>query len=158
MLQTVTIVFDCLPYRLVGDAGVPLDASPEQRALWNRLRAGMRKHGTTNTYFLYNADCVFQLTNSDTGFLRFLLEGTVRTDEPDQRPIDVDLACQLAETDFPQPLAPAVLDFFREAVRRAVLAEFQLFIDAGNLKRALAEREQILHQWDQTRGFVGVDI
>ena len=158
MPDAVAIVFECLPFRLVGHAGMPLDASDEQMALWRRFRAAMSKHGTANTYFLYNADCTFRLSNGGDGSVRFLFEATIRTDEKDQRPIDVDLASQLAETDFAKPFAPDALEFFRDAVRRAVLAEFQLFIDAGNLKRALARKEHILQEWDRNRGFIGMDI
>ena len=158
MPDSVTIVYECLPFRLVGHAGMPLDASEEQMALWRRFRAAMAKHGTGNTYFLYNADCTFRLTNGPGGFVRFLFEATVRTNEKDERPVDIDFACQLAGTDFDQPLDPAVIGFFHQAVRRAVLAEFQLFIDAGNLKRALAQKEHILREWDRNRGFVGMDI
>ncbi len=157
MPDAVTIVFECLPFRLVGHSGMPLDASDEQQALWRRFRAAMAKHGTANTYFLYNADCVFRLSNGQDGYLRFVFEATVKTDEKDATPIDVDLVCRLAESDYDR-LAFDVQDFFREAVRRAVLAEFQLFIDAGNLKRALAQREHILREWDRTRGFIGMDI
>lgn len=157
MPDAVAIVFECLPFRLVGHAGLPLDASDEQRALWRRFRAAMTKHGTENTYFLYNADCTFRFSNSERGFVRYLFEGTVRTDEKDEKPIDSDIVCQLAESDF-EHIAPDVNDFFWDAVRGAVLAEFQLFIDAGNLKRALAQKEHILREWDRNRGFVGMDI
>ena len=157
MPEAVTIIFECLPFRLVGHAGMPLDASDEQQALWRRFRAAMAKHGTANTYFLYNADCMFRLTNSGSGFLRFVFEATVKTDEKDERPIDIDIVSRLVESDF-EKLSSEVLDFFRAATRRAVLAEFQLFIDAGNLKRALAQREHILREWDRNRGFVGMDI
>ena len=158
MSDAVTIVFECLPFRLVGHAGMPLDASDEQQALWRRFRAAMAKHGTANTYFLYNADCTFRLSNAEGNSVRFIFEATVRTDEKDSHPVHIDIACRLAETEFPKPFAPAALDFFREALRRAVLVEFQLFINAGNLKRALAEREHILQEWDRNRGFVGMDI
>jgi hypothetical protein len=158
MSEAVAIVFECLPFRLVGHAGLPLDASDEQQALWRRFRAALHKHGTANTYFLYNADCTFHLANDSGSYLRFVWEATVRTNDADERPAEIDLACRLAETDFAQPLGPPVLEFFREALRRAVLAEFQRFIDAGNLKRALAQREHILQEWDHTRGFVGMDI
>ncbi len=158
MSDAVAIVFECLPFRLVGHAGMPLDASDEQMALWRRFRAAMAKHGTANTYFLYNADCLFRLANGEGGFARFVFEATVKTDEPDARPIDIDLACRLAESDFGSLITPDVSDFFREAMRRAVLAEFQLFIDAGNLKRALAQREHMLQEWDRNRGYVGMDI
>jgi hypothetical protein len=158
MTQAVTIVFDCLPFRQVGHMGLPLDASDEQRALWRRFRAALAKHGTENTYFLYNADCTFRLSNSHDGWLRFLFEATVRTDTADSRPEEIDLAVRLAETDFPTPIADDALAFFREAVRRAVLAEFQLFIDEGNLRRAMAQQEQVLREWDRTRGFIGIDI
>jgi hypothetical protein len=158
MSDAVAIVFECLPFRLVGHAGMPLDASEEQMALWRRFRAAMAKHGTANTYFLYNADCTFRLSNGGDGAVRFLFEATVRTDEKDEHPIHADVACQLAETDFAKPFANDVLKFFRDAVRRALLAEFQLFIDAGNLKRALAQKEHILQEWDRNRGFIGIDI
>ena len=157
MTDAVAIVFECLPFRLVGHSGMPLDASDGQMALWRRFRVAMAKHGTANTYFLYNADCVFRLSNGQDGYLRFVFEATVKTDEQDARPIDVDLLCRLAEGDFEQ-LKPDVLDFFHEVVRRAVLAEFQQFIDAGNLKRALAQKEHLLREWDRNRGFVGMDI
>ena len=162
MAQNVNIVFECLPLGRVSHAGMPLDASDEQRALWRRFRAAMNKHGRENTYFLYNADCTFRLSNrnseTNSEFVRFLFEATVRTDAMDERPIEIDLACQLADSDFEQPLAPEVLEFFQEAVRRAVLVEFQHFINAGNLKRTLAQREQLLREWDRNRGFVGMDI
>jgi hypothetical protein len=158
MSDAVSIVFECLPFRLVGHLGMPLDASEEQMALWRRFRAALTKHGTANTYFLYNADCTFRLTNGTDGYLRFVFEATVKTDERDARPVDIDLACRLASSDFDVPASTATLEFFREVVRRAVLDEFQLFIDAGNLKRALAQREHILRQWDQNRGFLGIDI
>jgi len=158
MPDAVTIVFECLPFRLVGHMGMPLDASEEQMALWRRFRAAMAKHGTANTYFLYNADCAFRLSNGPEGYLRFVFEATVKTDEKDQHPTAIDLASLLAESDFDLPLHTSVLEFFRQAVQRAVLAEFQLFIDAGNLKRALAQREHILREWDRTRGFIGIDI
>ena len=158
MSDAVSIVFECLPFRLVGHSGMPLDASDEQMALWRRFRAAMSKHGTANTYFLYNADCTFKLSNGPGSTIRFLFEATVRTDDKDEHPIAIDLACRPAETDFDLPPSTVVQDFFREAVRRAVIAEFQLFIDAGNLKRALAQREHILQEWDRNRGFVGMDI
>lgn len=158
MSQSVAIVFECLPFRRVSNAGLPLDASDEQRDLWRRFRAAMEKHGTENTYFLYNADCTFHLTNREGGYLRFLFEGTVRTDEQDQQPMEADLVCHLAETDFPKELAADAMNFFREAVRQAVLAEFQLFIEAGNLKQTLEREQQMLREWDENRGFMGMYI
>lgn len=158
MAEAVSILFECLPFRLVGHMGMPLDASEEQAALWRRFRAALAKHGNENTYFLYNADCTFRLSNGPDGSIRFVFEATVKTDAKDEHPVDIDLACRLAESDVELPTSTAVLEFFRGAVRRAVLAEFQLFIDAGNLKRALAQREHILREWDRNRGFIGMDI
>ena len=158
MPQAVAIVFDCLPFRRVSNAGLPLDATEEYRRLWRRERAAMAKHGKENTYFLYNAECRFPFTNSQSGYMRFRFEATVMTDEEDERPADIDLVYELAETDFSGPLAPETFQFFDEALRRAVLVEFQLFIDAGNLKRALAGEEQILREWHENRGFVGMHI
>ena len=156
--MSVSIVFDCLPFRRVSHAGMPLDASDEQIALWKRFRAAMTKHGTKNTYFLYNADCTFQLTNGPASRLRFLFEGTLCTDENDERPIEADLVSRLADNELAVPLSDDVLGFFEAVLRRAVMEEFGHFIEAGNLKRTLDQQEQVLRQWDENRGFVGMYI
>lgn len=158
MFQAVALVFDCLPFGRVSHTGMPLDAPEEQIALWKRFRAALEKHGTENTYFVYNADCTFHLTNGPGGRLRFLFEGTVRTDEADEHPVDAELACRLADNELAVPLSDDVLEFFKAVLRRAVIDEFQLFIDAGNLKRTLEAEEQILREWDENRGFVGMYI
>ncbi len=53
--QSVEIAFDCLPLRSVGRLDIPLDASPDFRSRCERIKAAMEKHGTHNSYYLYNA-------------------------------------------------------------------------------------------------------
>ena len=77
MNQWVEISFDCLPLRSVGRLDIPLDASPKYRERCLRVKAALEKHGSHNTYFLYNAQCIYRLTNrDDVGMIQFTFEGT----------------------------------------------------------------------------------
>ena len=92
MEHYVDIRFDCLPLRSVGRFDVPLDASPEYEAQVKRVKQAAQKHGLHNTYYLYDAKCVFHLTNDrDLGVLQFHFEGTVLTDPGDQKTLRCDL-------------------------------------------------------------------
>ena len=64
--QFVEIMFDCLPLRSVGRLDIPIDASPKYRQRCERIKDEMERHGSHNSYFLYNASCVFHLTNDPT--------------------------------------------------------------------------------------------
>src|SRR5262245_64423089 len=82
MNRWVEIAFDCLPLRSVGRLDIPLDASPKYRQRCEQVKRAIEKHGSHNTYFLYNASCVFHLTNRDNfGTLEFSFTGTVITED-----------------------------------------------------------------------------
>jgi hypothetical protein len=140
----VDIAFDCLPLRSVGRVDVPLDASPSYRARCERLKKAIDEHDGENAYFLYNTRCTYRLANSDIeNMLRFSFDGAVITDRSDGRAERAHLAVVLtAETCG--PLSPAALEWWRQVVERAVLIEFNHFINAGRL----AERVSRLGKFD----------
>ena len=77
MSEYVDIEFDCLPLRSVGRMDIPIDASPAYRARCERIKHALETHGSHNTYFLYNAQCAFHLTNQpEIGMIQFRFEGT----------------------------------------------------------------------------------
>jgi hypothetical protein len=143
MDSTVDIAFDCLPLRSVGRLDVPLDSSPEFRSRIEHLKQAIDKYGVENAYFLYNAHCVYRLANSDVdGMLRFSFEGTLFTDRSDAKADRADLAIELV-SDTCGGLPAAVVEWFRGAVERAVLVEFDHFIAAGHLARRVDELERL---------------
>lgn len=153
----VDIEFDCLPLRLVGRVDVPLDASFAFRARLEHLQRAIDKHGASNGYFLYNTRCVYRLANSDIeNMARFTFEGTVVTDLSDRQAEQADLDVELvAETCGGLP--PAVLAWFQQAVKRAVLIEFDRFIAAGSLADRVTELGQ-LSSLAGLAGFAGADV
>jgi hypothetical protein len=140
MEPVVDIAFDCLPLRSVGRVDVPLDASPAFRARCEHLKQAIDRHGTENAYYLYNARCVYRLANSEVdGMLRFSFAGTVLTDISDCRADRADLTIELAGDTSGGSMAPEVLAWFRHAVERAVLIEFDRFISAGQLAARVSQ-------------------
>src|SRR6478736_649621 len=133
MQQLVDIAFDCLPLRSIARVDVPLDASPPFRARCERLQQAIAAHGRQNAYFLYNTRCTYRLANSDIeNMLRFSFDGTLLTDRSDCKAerADVDVVLT-AETCGSVP--PAALDWLRTIIKRAVLIEFDRFIEDGRL-------------------------
>src|SRR5262249_6595021 len=59
----VEITFDCLPLRSISRMDIPIDASPRYRQRCENIKAAIEHHGSHNSYYLYNAQCVFHLTN-----------------------------------------------------------------------------------------------
>jgi hypothetical protein len=152
----VEISFDCAPLRTVVRFDIPLDASPAYRALCERVKAAIEKHGSHNTYFLYNARCVFHLTNSDqTGMLEFQFEGVVTTDASDVRTAGCDLQTTLVRETCDWLTEP-VVRWFAETVSHAVAAEFDRYIQAGDLEQAKRRLEQLQQASDAAGGFVGL--
>jgi hypothetical protein len=153
----VDIAFDCLPLRAVGRVDVPLDASPAYRARCERLKYAIETHGVENAYFLYNARCVYRLANSDVdGMLRFTFEGTVLTDRSDVKAERADLAVELAgETCGGVPAE--VVAWFRTAVERAVVVEFDRFIAAGRLAERVGQLGQV-DQLSDVADFAGMNL
>lgn len=157
MSVPVDIAFDCLPLRSVGRIDVPLDASPGLQARYQRLQRALETFGTDRAYFLYNTRCVFRLANSDVeNMLRFTFDGTLVTDQGDAKADHAELDVQLVAHTGP-PLSPTVFDWFRQAVHRAVLVEFDRFITAGQL----AARLDLLgsgNQLEQLANFSGMNL
>ena len=158
MSPFVQISFDCVPLRSVPRWDIPLDASPEYRALCERIKQAAIKHGLHNSYYLCSGRCVFHLTNDPTvGMLSFGFEGTILTDAEDRQAVHVDLQVQLGP-DTCDWLAAPIVNWFCETVRHAVQAEFQRYLTATDSDRIcerqrLIEAEMIRHQ-----GFVGLGL
>jgi hypothetical protein len=157
MSRFVEISFDCLPLRSVGRLDVPLDASPKHRELCERIKAAIEKHGSHNTYFLYNARCTFHLTNrDDLGMIQFEFTGTALTDAEDCRTerCDLDHVALLQETC--EWLTEPIVQWFAESVAHAVAVEFDRYIEAGDLAQAKQRVERIQAASDQSGGYVGM--
>jgi hypothetical protein len=157
MQSVVDIAFDCLPLRSVARVDVPIDASPAFRARCQRLKQAIEAHGGENAYFLFNTRCTYRLANSDIdNMLRFSFDGTLLTDRSDGKSDRADLNVILvAETCGGVPAA--ALDWLRGVIERAVLIEFDRFIDAGRL----AERVHQLGTVDSiadVAGFAGMNV
>ncbi|MCA9186423.1 MAG: hypothetical protein R3E01_30205 [Pirellulaceae bacterium] len=154
--QWVEIQFDCLPLRSVGRIDIPIDASPKYREHCERVKAAMEKHGVHNSYFVYNATCVFHLTNDDElGTLQFRFVGTVLTDQTDMRCQRCDLEVELiGETcDW---LTEPIVRWFGDTVPRSVAVEFDRYIDAGDLKQTQERIAKIQQASDEADGYVGM--
>jgi hypothetical protein len=157
MKPIVDIAFDCLPLRSVGRVDVPLDASPAFRARGEQLQRAIDAHGTENAYFLYNTRCVYRLANSEVeNMLRFSFEGTLFTDRSDAKADRAELAIELqAQTCGTMPVE--VLAWFREAIKKAVLIEFDHFIAAGRLAQRVNDLGTVDSIADLT-GFAGMNV
>jgi len=156
MNRWVDIAFDCLPLRTIGRLDIPIDASPKYRARCERIQRAIAAHGSFNSYFLYNAQCVFHLTNSDeTGMLQFRFEGTALTDERDEKTHRCDLEVELLRETCDWLTEPIVA-WFRETVPQAVKVEFDRYIAAGDLRQAIQRVERIQAESDERGGYVGM--
>ena len=154
--QHVDIEFDCLPLRSVGRLDIPLDASPKYRQRCERIKHALDAHGSHNTYFLYNARCTFHFTNqSEHGMVQFGFEGTVLTDETDQKTTRSDLAVELLRETCDWLTQP-VSSWLSETVAKAVEIEFDRFIAAGDLAQTVARIQQLQAQTDSRGGYVGM--
>jgi hypothetical protein len=156
MNRFVEIEFDCLPLRSVTRLDIPIDASPRYRARCERIKAALEKHGSHNSYFLYDANCVFHLTNQDDlGTLEFSFEGTVLSDPADRETVLADLEVTLVRETCDWLTEPVVA-WFRETVSHAVMVEFNRYIEAGDLAQTLKRIAALQAQADQTGGYVGM--
>ena len=111
MSAWVDITFDCMPLRSIGRLDIPLDASPKYRAFCERINNAIETHGSHNTYYLYNARCVYHLTNRpDHGMLEFRFDGTVFTDATDLKTDRCELQVDLVRIPAPDiDVASAIL-------------------------------------------------
>jgi hypothetical protein len=158
MSEYVDIEFDCLPLRAVGRLDIPLDASPAFRARYERIKAAIDKHGSFNSYYLFDASCTFHLTNdSQRGMIRFGFEGTLLTDDDDQhsKSCDLEIALRQETCDW---LTESVVQWFSQTVSEAVLAEFDRFIASGDLQQAKRRVAEIQAASDDAGGFLGLHL
>lgn len=156
MNRWVEITFDCLPLRSVGRLDIPIDASPKYRRRCENIKAALDKHGSHNTYYLYNAKCTYHLTNrDDVGMIQFRFEGVALTDSKDQATLRCDLDVEMgAETcDW---LTEPIVQWFQQSVARSVAVEFDRYIAAGDLDQAKKRIEKIQENSDESGGFVGM--
>jgi hypothetical protein len=156
MNRWVDISFDCLPLRSVTRMDIPIDASPKYRALCERIKSAIETHGTHNTYYLYNAECIYHLTNSPSdGMLQFKYEGTLFTDATDLKADRCELEVELVRETCDWLIEP-VVQWFHTSVQHSVRAEFDRYINAGDLKRTLERLEKLNAATDESGGYVGM--
>lgn len=152
----VEIEFDCLPLRSVERLDIPIDASPRFQQLCQDIKEAMDQHGLHNTFYLYNARCVFHLTNHETeGLIEFRFQGTVFTDAQDERTVRTDLQVQL-QRESCEWATESVLQWFEQSVTKAVQVEFDRYISAGDLAQARERIEKIQAASDDASGFLGM--
>jgi hypothetical protein len=156
MTQWVEISFDCLPLRTLPRLDIPLDASPKFRQRCENIQGAIDKHGTHNSYYLYNARCLYHLSNHpDIGMLEFSFEGTVLTDEDDLRSRQCDLQVELTR-EVCDWLTSTIRDWFADTVPRSVAIEFDRYIEAGDLEKTRQRIEQVQQASDDADGFMGM--
>ncbi len=159
MSSFVDISFDCLPLRSVPRFDAPLDdAASEVVEFAKRVRRAVTKHGQFNAYYLYDAQCIFHLTNDEKiGMVAFRFEGTVLTGSDDLKTLDCDLEIELAG-EVCDWLTAAAVDWLRETVGHAVRIEFDRYIHAGDLKRTIERLEKLRAESDARGGFLGMGL
>lgn len=154
----VKIRFDCTPLRTVARAEPPADASPRFRALVQRMRDAAARHGTRNSYYLSSATCRFSFTNSaESGWVEFAVEGTVLTDDRDSHTVGGDLAVTLVRETCDWLTQP-VVEWLALSARRALEAEFDRYIAAGDLGRTLDRLDREQAASDAAGGYVGMNL
>jgi hypothetical protein len=156
MANWVEITFDCLPMRSVSRLDAPLDASPKLAAKLLRLKQAIETHGTHNTYYLHNANCIFHLTNTpEIGSISFRFEGTVFTDADDLKAIRTELDVSL-QSETCNWLNQGVVKWLSESVHRAVVVEFDRYIAAGDLEKTRERLAKVEQSLEASKGFVGM--
>lgn len=156
MEQYVDIRFDCLPLRSIGRLDIPLDASPKYRARCERIKQALETHGSHNTYYLYNAKCVYHLTNNpEIGMIELAFDGTAITDPTDEKTLSCDLQVELVRETCDWLTEPIVA-WFRETVQHVITVEFDRFIAAGDLAQTVQRIERLQSESDQHGGFLGM--
>jgi hypothetical protein len=158
MTQAVEITFDCVPLRSLGRLDVPLDATPEEQAIGRKIQAAAKKHGLFNSFYLCNARCVFHLTNhAEVGMIEFRFEGTVLTDQDDQKTIGCDLQVELEKENCPW-LNSLAVGWLKDTVIEAVKIEFDRYIKAGDLQKTIRRIELLQAETEAHGGYMGMGL
>lgn len=122
------------------------------------MQQAVARHGLRNTYYLMNGSCTFSFTNDPAvGWARFSFEGTLITDDADLLTIGSDLTVGL-DKETCDWLTQPVVDWLANSVRRAVEIEFNRFIAAGDLSRALERLAREQAASDAAGGFLGMNL
>lgn len=154
----VAITFECTPLRSVPRLDVPLDASPVYRARLEKMQRAVAEHGTRNAYYLTDGGCTFRFTNDPAvGWVRFRFEGTLLTDDADAKAIGSDLEVVLDQETCDWLTQPAV-EWLRLAAKHAVEIEFDRYIAAGDLSRALDRLAREQAASDAAGGYLGMNL
>lgn len=154
----VTITFECTPLRTVPQGEIPRESSPGYRGRLERQQRAAARHGTRNTYYLTDGGCTFRFTNDpEIGWVRIRFEGTVMTDDTDARTIGSDLDVALDRETCDWLTQPAV-EWLRVTTRRAVETEFDRYIAAGDLGRALERLAREQAASDAAGGYLGMNL
>ena len=154
----VAVTFECTPLRSVPRLDIPLDASPAYRARLERMQRAVASHGTRNAYYLSDGGCTFCFTNDPAiGWVRFRFEGTLLTDDADAKTIGSDLEIILDQETCDWLTQPAV-EWLKLAAKHAVEVEFDRYIAAGDLSRALERLAREQAASDAAGGYVGMNL
>ena len=157
MERWVEIAFDCLPLRSVGRLDVPLDASPKYRQLCEQVKSAIEQHGAHNTYFLYNASCVFHLVNAtDSGTLEFRFHGTIFTDADDLKAERCVLEVELAGETCDWLTQPVVEWFCRDGFAEPWLSSSTATLPPATCNRLANGSRRSRPPSDAADGFVGM--
>ncbi|MFM8413782.1 MAG: hypothetical protein ACKOCX_03570 [Planctomycetota bacterium] len=154
----VAIEFECTPLRSVPRLDIPLDASPRYRARLERMQRAVSEHGTRNAYYLSDGLCTFRFTNDpESGWVRFRFEGTVFTDEGDQRTAggDLEIALDVETCDW---LTQPAVEWLTVSAKHAVEAEFDRYIAAGDLAKAKERLAREQAKSDEAGGYLGMNL
>ena len=154
----VAITFECTPLRSVPRLDIPLDASPGYRRRLEKMQRAVGRHGTRNTYYLTDGGCTFRFTNdADSGWVRFAFEGTVLTDDVDAKTIgsDLEITLDLETCDW---LTQPAVQWLALSAKHAVEAEFDRYIAAGDLSRALDRLAREQSASDAAGGYLGMNL
>lgn len=156
MTRYVEIQFDCLPLRSVGRLDIPIDASPKFRARCERIKAAIERHGSHNSFYLYNATCTYHLTNDESlGMVGFGFDGTVLTDEADRKTVEAYLDVELVRETCDWLTEP-IVRWFAETVPKSVVVEFDRYIAVGDLDQTIQRVEKLQADMESRGGFVGM--
>ena len=156
MERWVEISFDCLPLRSVARFDIPIDASPRYRQFCEAVKSAIERHGSHNSFYLYNASCKFHVTNDpNRGAIEFRFRGTILTNSDDTAAKRCDLEVELAGETC-EWLNTPIVEWFEQSVARAVAIEFDRYIQSTDLDQTKARIEQIEAASDDADGFVGM--
>lgn len=148
--------FDCLPLRTLSAMNIPDDASPKLVKKLMRMKKALETHGALNSYYLHNAKCIFHFTNDpEIGMCQFELEGVILTDGDDMQARSCDLHIELTKETCSW-IQQSIVDWLAETVQRAVLVEFNRYIQAGDLSKTIQRMEELQKATEDSGGYVGM--